>query len=101
MTGHRYFGVVQNPDGTWTFFTRGVDRLTGPLDQLVQSTTGVPFTSADNLWRSFTNAINNFVNQNGGASIRPAPTIHRPDWEKLSDVLYRGRDPYSFTGCTQ
>lgn len=43
VSGHRDFGYVENPNGSYTFYTRGVDRLTGFWGTQLQSLTGVPF----------------------------------------------------------
>lgn len=65
-----------NTDGSYTFYTRGVDRLTSwdstAFEKIpeyiseyvggkyVGTKNGVPFTMADNLWISFQNGYNQF-----------------------------------------
>lgn len=34
VSGNRRFGIVDNGDGTYTFCTRGVDRMSGPAGAL-------------------------------------------------------------------
>jgi len=64
VSGTREFGYVANADGSYTFYTRGVDRITQSInDLLVESKS---FNEADNLWESFQAGIQNYANQNGG-----------------------------------
>lgn len=100
VSGHRDFGYTQNPNGSYTFYTRGVDRLTSIDVAALQSITeflfgnGVPFASADALWTSFVDKIREFVNDNGGSASRAFVEIERPDWQKVRDVL-DGKAPLS------
>jgi len=59
-----------------------------------------PFTFADDLWESFQEKLNAFVNNpnNGGSSSIITPTKNRPDWEEINDVL-EGNKPISELGC--
>ncbi|WP_318501870.1 hypothetical protein [Formosa sp. PL04] len=58
-----------------------------------------PFTFADNLWKSFQQKTNHFINNNGGtSSITPPITDNRPDWEEVKDVL-QGKKPISDLEC--
>ena len=94
VSGNRDFGYTTNSDGSYTFYTRGVDRITDLFTTLVQSTTGFVFTSADALWESFQNGINNFVLNNNGISDVEDPQILRPDWQTVVDVI-NGTKPLS------
>lgn len=94
VSGHRDFGFIENANGSYTFYTRGVDRLTSGDITFMQSEFGVPFAQADGLWTSFQNMINTFVNQKGGNSSVGTPDIHRPDWQMVKDVI-EGRAPLS------
>ncbi|MFC3198149.1 hypothetical protein ACFOET_11055 [Parapedobacter deserti] len=87
VSGNRDFGYEQNDDGSYTFYTRGVDRLTTFVVALLQSVSGVPFNRADELWASFQNKINDYVNQHGGASNLAPKQVHRPDWGLVEDVI--------------
>ena len=90
---HAKFGYTQNVDGSYTFYTRGVDRLTSSFDQLFSTLSkvvyddGIQFEKADELWRSMQKGIADFINGNGGnAEVKP-PQTKRPDWEEVKDVL--------------
>lgn len=91
VSGHRDFGYFRNADGSHTFYTRGVDRLTTRLDDAFPD---VAFTAADLLWESFQNKISNYVNSHGGRARVGTPQISRPDWQKVKDVL-DGKKPLS------
>jgi hypothetical protein len=102
VSGTREFGLTQNQDGTYTFYTRGVDRVAESTDNFIGS---LPFmTSAydggDELWREFQVNITNFVNNpvSSGSALVESPVISRPDWEKIKAVL-RGEKPISDLNC--
>lgn len=94
VSGNRDFGYMQNTNGSYTFFTRGVDRLTYPAVTALQNLFGTPFNEADALWISFQNKIANFVNQSGGQAAIAPREIQRPDWQKIKDVI-DGKKPLS------
>lgn len=98
VSGNRDFGYVQNTDGSYTFYTRGVDRLTNFAGAALQSLKDVPFSNADQLWRSFQVGIVSYVRQNGGTALwETLPTteeIRRPDWQQIKDVI-DGKKPLS------
>jgi len=94
VSGHRDFGFVVNSNGSFTFYTRGVDRLTSWDGTFVQQAANIPFSAADDLWTSFQTNIRAFVNNNGGAAYINSPEILRPNWEMVKDVL-AGRQPLS------
>jgi hypothetical protein len=90
VSGTREFGFETNADGSYTFYTRGVDRFTDNLagESLLNALTfGNAFMGADNLWKSFQEGISEYVNQNGGSATKNLPVIGRPDWEKVQSVL--------------
>lgn len=89
VSGNREFGYTANTDGTYTFFTKGVDRLTNLSGAFLQSITGTPFHKADELWYSFQSGIFNFIDHYGGSSYVAAPTILRPDWDVVRSVMNR------------
>ena len=102
VSGTREFGLTANADGTYTFYTRGVDRVAESTDDFMGSlplmTTA--YDGGDALWTQFQNNLTAFVNkpENGGAAQKVAPRISRPDWEKVKAVL-RGERPISDFGC--
>jgi len=63
LAGHRQFGITDNGDGTYTFFTRGIDTPWGWIDN--RSSKDI-FAGADQLWTAVMNNVNNYVNKNGG-----------------------------------
>lgn len=102
VSGHRQFGVVTNGDGTYTFFTRGVDRVTENFDLTMADwfKTKTPFQGGDALWTSFQVKLEAFINNptNAGVAQKQNPVTARPDWEKVKDVLL-GNRPISDLGC--
>ncbi|NQD69659.1 hypothetical protein HP439_02845 [Sphingobacterium shayense] len=94
VSGNRDFGYQRNADGSFTFYTRGVDRLTNYDASWIQDSEllqfmmgGSPFGQADALWRSFQDKISNFVNKNKGKAKIDMEQIHRPDWELLEKII--------------
>jgi hypothetical protein len=102
VSGTRQFGYEQNLDGSYNFFVRGVDRFASNIaENLAWATqSGDAFQGADDLWSSFQEKLNNFVNNpiNGGTSTIVTPTKNRPDWEKVEQVL-NGELPVSELDC--
>ncbi|MDV3952582.1 hypothetical protein CMT77_10210 [Elizabethkingia anophelis] len=94
VSGNRNFGFEKNIDGSYTFYTRGVDRLTDAVGTSLQKfsdwTNGLttsPFSEADALWTSLQNKINKFVIDNNGSSSIGKQEIERPDWKKVKNIL--------------
>tara|TARA_B110000503_G_scaffold128217_1_gene198882 strand:- start:501 stop:2321 length:1821 start_codon:yes stop_codon:yes gene_type:complete len=100
VSGARQFGYELNPDGSYNFFVRGVDRFDSNIAENVayMLSGGDAFLGADALWESFQEKLNIFVNDNGGNSTELSPVINRPDWDKVQDVLL-GLRPISDLGC--
>jgi hypothetical protein len=95
VSGNRDFGYTTNSDGSYTFYTEGVDRLTDWETALLNVwPLNIPFKNADNLWESFQAGIYNFLNTHSGSSIIQTPQIHRPDWQTVMDVIV-GKKPLS------
>lgn len=101
VSGNREFGFAANNDGSYTFYTKGVDRLSDAIISALQPTPtiGIPFNQADELWTSFQNKIIAFVNDplNGdtsGAAIKGETKKYRPDWVDVKDVR-DGKKPLS------
>ncbi|WP_343524097.1 hypothetical protein [Pedobacter sp.] len=101
VSGHRDFGYVVNPDGSYEFFTRGVDRLTNVSGDAMEffpkvfgSTNGIPFSQADALWNSLQDGIKNFVDTHGGIAIKEEKQILRPQWSLVKEVI-DGKKPLS------
>jgi hypothetical protein len=96
VSGTREFGFEQNADGSYTFYTRGTDRITGQIQNLLFE--AETFDGADNLWKSFQEGVKNFVNQSGGIAAKGNPIVARPNWETVNAVL-NGYEPVSSLGC--
>lgn len=91
VSGNRDFGYTQNTDGSYTFFTRGVDRLTTGFDAGMEK---IAFFAADELWKSFQQNVKKFVNTNQGNASIGNVEIKRPDWVQVKDVV-DGKKPLS------
>lgn len=95
VSGNRQFGCTDNGDGTATFYTRGVDRLTDRIGASVNAVSdwfdgrgsGVAFNQADALWRSFQGGLTDHVREIGERAQVESPVIVRPDWNDVSAVL--------------
>ncbi|MDM1073147.1 hypothetical protein HX001_11695 [Empedobacter brevis] len=97
VSGHRDFGFIQNSNNSYTFYTRGVDRLTDKSAETLYDLSqklnyDIPFNIADNLWKSFQTKITDYVNSNGGKASVNSPQIKRPDWQLVKDVI-NGKKP--------
>ncbi|SMD35370.1 hypothetical protein SAMN04488029_2479 [Reichenbachiella faecimaris] len=102
VSGHREFGIIANSDGTYTFYTRAVDRITSAFDATIaENFLGGGFDDPDALWNSLKNKVHNYVENHEGSSMPPKSSdnvIYRPDWEKVRDVLL-GKKQISELGC--
>jgi len=89
VSGNRQFGFIQNRNGSYTFYTRGVDRATGYIDDFLQENWDVIFSKADELWSSLQQGIVNYVNSNGGNAMisQDNTKTFRPNWDKVRDYL--------------
>ncbi len=102
VSGNREFGYVVNSEGSYTFYTRGVDRITDPFESAIaENLVDNPFKEPDNLWNSLKEGIYNYVQENGGVGMQPSDmdnSIDRLNWEDVKDVLI-GEKPISDLGC--
>lgn len=80
VSGTREFGIQGNADGSYTVYTRGADRPTTWIDDMLSS---VIFSKADELWRSFQRSVASFVNENGGTSTIEAASFSQYAWEEV------------------
>jgi|GEM_PF-1903947 len=90
VSGNRDFGFFEYYPGAYTFYTRGVDRLTSWDGSFFQAATNIPFNSSNSLWQSFQWKIIRFVNSHGGLADTRAERkrrIERPDWPEIVDVV--------------
>ncbi|MFT6872175.1 MAG: hypothetical protein ACJAVN_001181 [Roseivirga sp.] len=96
VSGTREFGFTRNDDGSYEFYTRGVDRVTQSLNEILGSK--ATFNGADNLWLSLQEGIRQFVNENGGTIEIGEPIIGRPNYSDIIDFL-AGKKSLSDIGC--
>ena len=100
VSGNRQFGIIDNGDGTFTFYTSGVDRFTGWWHVLGNGgPLNLAFDAAEELWKCFMDQIKSFVEGQGGeVSSDYDCTNVRPDLESLKEILEQGcgGDPSSF-----
>jgi len=104
VSGNRKFGLKKNSNGTYTFYTRGVDRFQGYsgheiIDNVLQNTA---FSKADQLWQSFQYSLmfyvlENSINSDNYCYIN-TPSTWRPDYNKVKNVLINNA-PLSSLGC--
>lgn len=89
VTGLREMGFTKNADGTYTYYTKGVDRMSRKSQAMFAETfMKNPFKSADELWESFRQGIYNFVQNNGGSAMPLEETkveIQRLRWKEVKD----------------
>ena len=96
VSGTREFGMVDNGDGTWTFYTRGVDRLTSWVDVVGGAGASVvpgvlgQFESADALWVEMMRRAKRELERFGGAAEENGPVTYRPDWEEFRSYFESG-----------
>ena len=101
MSGNREFGLTANSDGTFTFFTRGVDRIAEMTDITMGKLIGYEaFDGGEDIWESLQKNLSDFVNDpaNGGQANVIESKVERIDIEDLEDVLV-GTKPVSDLGC--
>jgi hypothetical protein len=102
VSGNREFGLIHNANGTYTFYTRGVDRVTDSFESTwAENITINYFENPDSLWNSLKTKVFNFVQNNSGSAVPPTSSqnaIWRPDWVKVRQVL-RGEVSISDLGC--
>lgn len=67
VSGNREFGFRKTDDGSTIYYTRGADRTTETFETMFDS---IAFSSADKLWMSLQDKLENFVNKNGGTAVK-------------------------------
>lgn len=89
VSGNREFGFFESKDGGAYFYTRGADRTSEFGETLLDF---ISYEKADKLWTSFTNKLNDFVNDNGGFAGTFNRISERVNWNAAS-ILLRGQPP--------
>lgn len=86
LAGHRQFGLTKNEDGTYTFYTRGVDRLFDwehtAANYFLNSKGDWFFKKADELWNYVMDKVVTDVNKAGGEAKKTHNFNRRVDWKK-------------------
>lgn len=88
VSGNREFGFSTNSDGSYTFFTKGVDRITTQFNSTAQYFTNAIFGGGDKLWASFQTKLAGYVNENGGQASVVEPVKHRVNWDLVRSYLF-------------
>ncbi len=85
IAGTRQFGLTDNKDGSYTFYTRGTDRGYGVATKVAGAET--IFKSAEITWSTLMSNIFTNINNSGGSAIIPsAPISKRVDWEEVKKL---------------
>ncbi|MDY7395716.1 hypothetical protein UMM65_10715 [Aureibaculum sp. 2210JD6-5] len=96
--------ITGQQNSLYSAFAKTGDRLTlekmAEIEIKAMVNSGIPedVAAADDLWESFQDKFETFVDQNGGNALAPTPKKYRPDWTKAQDVL-EGKKPISDLGC--
>jgi hypothetical protein len=94
VAGNRQFGFEANGDGTYTFYTRGADRIHNLVVAVARdagkfATEMDMLNQANPVWASFQTLVESYVTGpaiGGSATVIP-PTPHRPNYDLLSRFL--------------
>jgi len=85
IAGTRQFGLVDNSDGTYTFYTRGTDRGYGVATVVAGAET--IFKSAEVTWSAVMSNVFTAINSMGGNALIPStPISKRVDWEEVKKL---------------
>ena len=101
VSGNRRFGYTDNGNGTITFYTRGVDRLTNWAHAAQNWLTssmfegGVIFNGGDRLWKSLQEKVAADV---GGQAEILEPVTYHPQYDEVRQVLL-GASVELIDGC--
>lgn len=66
LWGNRQFGITNNKNGTYTFFTRGIDKPYGYIDAKLQDKI---FEGANQLWPNVIGNVSDYVRRIGGTAV--------------------------------
>jgi hypothetical protein len=80
VSGNREFGYTEGSDSSVTLYTRGADRPTRIVDNLISDTV---FSGAHSLWMSLQQGLKSWIDGAGGAAEILSPTSNRYDWEAV------------------
>lgn len=101
VSGHRKFGLIRNSNGSYTIYTRGVDRVQDGLRAHIFPGQEYMFKKADDLWESFQEGLRSYIQDNNtyaNTVVKNTPVTWRPNWAKVRNVLINNQ-PLSTLGC--
>lgn len=96
VSGNRMFGAVDNGNGTATFYTRGVDRISTRLNVAIDFLALDIYASGGEIWENFQQ---NLKNAFGSSARIQAPVVYRPKYAEIRAVLSSGARVSSINGC--
>jgi len=112
VSGNRQFGYFIDVFGNMEIYTKGADRFFSPTTSPFVNTGGtlqlfaylaenVAFAGADNLWKSFQEEMNEFINspENGGQSEIIEHTVKRPKVGNALKELLKQEEVIDFIPC--
>lgn len=92
VSGFRQVGFTKNNDGSYTYYTKGVDKMTSGMQaKFAETFMKNPFKDADKLWESLRDGIFDFVEKNGGDAISPKDTpaqIFHYTWKAIKSCTF-------------
>lgn len=104
VSGNRQFGLINNGDGTYEFYTKAADR--GKLVQLLRPFAFLTFNDmeeifyqiTDDTWNNLMDNIVSEVNSHGGTAVKNSQIKKRPKWEDVKNKL-RANAPLTSINC--
>jgi hypothetical protein len=81
VSGNREFGFISHGDRTFTFYTKGADRVSGLLELAGNKIGDVVLNGQTALWQSFQSKVERFVNDSGGKADSQRRVIKRQAFE--------------------
>jgi RHS repeat-associated protein len=81
LAGHREFGLTKNTNGSYTFYTRGVDMLWDMEDLFIAQGVFGFFDIADKLWNGVMDNLVKEINEKGGKAEKTHSFTRKIDWE--------------------
>jgi hypothetical protein len=87
VSGNREFGLLKNNNGSYTFYTAGVDRTTGLDDSEINHWMNSIFSGADKLWNSLQSEMEKYIDEHGGEATENPDVIVRPNWNNAKSIL--------------
>jgi len=80
VCGNREFGFITHSDGTFTFYTKGVDRVSGLMEFTANKIDDLVLEGQMQLWESFQTKVERFVNDSKGTAKSQRRTIEQQEF---------------------